>query len=66
MYIKMKLGDIMQTFLNDFSVFMDLVFDGISSLWNWLMSTVLGEIILFTIIIGIFFILFNLFVDSKD
>lgn len=56
----------MQTFLSDFSFFMELVFSGITSLWNWLMSTILGEIILFGIIIGIFFIIFNLFIDSKD
>ena len=65
-YITIKLGDIMQTFLSDFSFFMELVFSGIASLWNWLMSTILGEIILFGIIIGIFFIIFNLFIDSKD
>lgn len=56
----------MQQFLSDFSFFMELLFNGVSSLWNWLMSTILGELILFVIIIGIFFIIFNLFIDSKD
>lgn len=56
----------MQQFLSDFAFFMELVFNGITALWEWLIGTVLGEIILFGIIIGLFFFVVNLIADMKD
>lgn len=56
----------MNSFLNDFSVFFNKMFDCVVSIWNWLISTTIGEIIIFTIIISFFLFVLNLFVDFKD
>ena len=56
----------MQSYLADFNYFIGLIFDGISTIWNWLTSNILGEILIFMIIISIFFLVLNLFIDSKD
>lgn len=56
----------MENFMNDFSVFFSKIFNCLTSLWNWLSSTIIGEILLFIIIISLFFFLLNLIIDFKD
>lgn len=56
----------MQTFINDFGIFFNKIFECMTSLFNWFTGTVIGEIFIFIIIISLFFFLINLFVDFKD
>lgn len=56
----------METFVNDFSIFFSKIMSSLSIFWNWFSSTVLGEIIIFVLLIALFFFLINLFVDFKD
>ncbi len=56
----------MQELMNDFQVFFSGIFSCLTSLWNWLISTTLGEIILFVVLISIFIFIINLFIDFKD
>lgn len=56
----------MQNLLNDFRTFFNVIIGCMSDIYNWLTSTVIGEIIFFIILISLFFFLINLFVDFKD
>ena len=56
----------MQSFVNDFGIFFGAIFNCIKSFWNWFISTTMGEIILYTILISIFFLIVNLIVNFKD
>lgn len=56
----------MQEFINDFKIFFSGIFDCIISMWNWLIGTTLGEIIIFLVIISLFFFLLNIVIDFKD
>lgn len=56
----------MSEFMNDFSIFFSSLLNGIQSLWNWLFSTVLGEVILFTIIISLFLTIIYWIIDFKN
>ena len=56
----------MSNFMSDFGIFFNSILGGIQTLWNWLFSTVLGEIILFTIIISLFLSLIYLIIDFKN
>lgn len=56
----------MQNLVNDFNLFLGMIFGGIKSTYNWFLSTEIGEIFIFVIIISLFFFLINLFVDFKD
>ena len=56
----------MQQFVNDFSIFFNKMFECIISMWNWIISTTLGEIIIFLVLISIFLLLINQFINFKD
>lgn len=56
----------MTQFMNDFQVFFNGIFSCLTTLWNWLTSNIIGEILLFVIIISIFIFILNLFIDFKD
>lgn len=56
----------MSNFMSDFNIFFTSILGGIQTLWNWLFSTVLGEIILFTIIISLFLYLIYKIIDFKN
>lgn len=56
----------MSNFMSDFNIFFTSILGGIQTLWNWLFSTVLGEVILFTIIISLFLSLIYLIIDFKN
>ena len=49
----------MSNFLNDFNLFF-------TKMWNWLFSTVIGEVILFTILISLFLFIIYLIIDFKN
>ena len=61
-----KLGDNMETFMNNFSIFFNKLFEGVQTFWNWYISTIIGQITIFTLLIALFFFVVNLFVDWKD
>ena len=56
----------MQSFVNDFSLFFDMIFNSIKSFFNWYFTTIVGEITLFVLIIALFFFVANLIIDMKD
>lgn len=56
----------MESFVNDFGIFFNMIFNCVSKLFNWFISTTLGEILLFMIIISLFLFIVNIFVDFKD
>lgn len=56
----------MQNLLNDFRTFFNVIIGCMSDIYNWLTSTVIGEIIFFIILISIFFFFLNLFTNFKD
>ena len=62
----MWLGDYMASFMSDFSTFFNYILAAIQTLWNWLFSTVLGEIILFTVLISLFIYIIYLIIDFKN
>ncbi len=55
----------MQNFLNDFNIFFNMIFGKIVEIYNWLINTVLGEIMLFMIIITIFIGIIYLIIDMR-
>ena len=56
----------MSNFMSDFNIFFNSIFGGVQTIWNWLFSTVLGEIILFTIIISLFLTIIYWIIDFKN
>lgn len=62
----MWLGDYMASFMSDFSTFFNYILAALQTFWNWLFSTVLGEIILFVILISLFIYIIYLIIDFKN
>ena len=56
----------MSNFLNDFNIFLNFIITSIGSIYNWLISTVLGEILLFIVIISIFLFVIYLIINFKN
>ena len=56
----------METFMNNFSIFFNKLFEGVQTFWNWYISTIIGQITIFILLIALFFFVVNLFVDWKD
>lgn len=56
----------MENFMSDFNVFLNFFINGINLIWNWLISTILGKIIIFTVIISIFIYIINKLVSIGD
>ena len=56
----------MSNFLNDFNIFLNFIITTMSTIYNWLVSTVLGEIILFVVIISIFLFVIHLIIEFKN
>lgn len=56
----------MEKFLNDFTLFFEKIFSCCKILFDWLTSNILGEIIIFVIIVSLFFFFINLFIKLKD
>lgn len=56
----------MQNFMNDFNIFFNSFLNGVKSIFNWLLSTTIGEIFLFIIIIFIFIFILGLITKFKD
>lgn len=44
----------MESFMSDFNIFLNFFVQGISLIWDWLIGTILGKIIVFLVIISIF------------
>lgn len=56
----------MENFIKDYRIFFNCFFSSIIELFNWLMSTVIGEIIICCIIMGIFLLIVDLIIELKD
>lgn len=56
----------MSTFINDFNIFFSGIFSGIQTFWNWFSTTVIGEVILFIVIISVFLFVLSWIIDFKN
>lgn len=56
----------MENFMGDFSIFLSFFINGINLIWNWLIGTIIGKIIIFLLIISIFIYIINKFVEIGD
>ena len=56
----------MSNFLNDFNIFLYFIITSMSTIYNWLTSTVLGEIIIFVVLISIFLFVVHLIIEFKN
>lgn len=56
----------MNDFLSDFNVFLTFFINAINLIWNWLLSTIVGKIIIFILIISVFIYLISKFVSIGD
>lgn len=56
----------MSSLLSDYKIFFSSVFDSIKNIYNWIFTTAIGEVYLFTIIIAMFFLIIYMFNEFKD
>ena len=56
----------METFINDFKIFFAAIFEMLGSLWGWLETTIIGEILIFVILIGIFIGFITIIINLKN
>ncbi len=56
----------MNSFLADFQTFLNFILSAMGSVYNWLITTVLGEILLFIVIISIFLFVIYLIIEFKN
>lgn len=56
----------MTSFLSDFNIFFNSIYNMITTFFAWMISTVLGEIILFDIIISLFITVVYLIINMKN
>lgn len=55
----------MQNFVSDFTLFFNAIVNCLASFYNWFLSNILGEILLFIIIIGIFLYVIRLIINLR-
>lgn len=58
--------DNMSSFINDFKLFFNVIFECLTEIFNWLTSTIIGEIIFFVIIMSAFVGFIVMIVHMKD
>ena len=56
----------MQNFMNNFNIFLSFFISGINIIYNWLISTIIGQIIIFILIISIFIYIINKLTELDD
>lgn len=56
----------MSEFMSDFGIFFNSILGSVQTLWQWLISTVFGQIITFTIIISLFLTVIFWIIDFKN
>lgn len=56
----------METFVNNFQIFFNKLFELTVDFWNWYITTIVGQITIFILLIALFFFLINLIIDWKD
>jgi hypothetical protein len=57
----------MKEFISDFNIFFNGIFGALQTLWDWLFSTtVLGKVILFTVLISIFIFIVLAIINFKQ
>lgn len=49
----------MENFMNNFNVFFNSILNAIVSVWNWLSSTLIGQLLISIILISFFLFLLN-------
>lgn len=47
----------MSSFMSNFNIFFSSCLSSLGSLWSWFISTILGQIFVFTILISLFILL---------
>jgi len=56
----------MVSYMSDFQVFFQYVWGGFGQIFNWLSTTILGDIMFFTLMILIFLFAIRLIIGLKD
>lgn len=56
----------MLSFMEDFNIFFSFIISALTSLWTWLISTILGKIIIFIFVISIFMWIVDRLVSIGD
>ena len=56
----------MEQFMKDFAIFYATIQASIADFWIWFIDTIIGKIILFTLIISIFMWVIKLFIELKE
>lgn len=56
----------MQTLLNDFSIFFTAIWNYVIQIYNWIINSIVGELIIFTVIISLFFFIIYKFNEMKN
>ena len=49
----------MSTFVSNFALFFNAFLGAVSDTWTWLISTIIGQVIVFMVIISLFMFLFS-------
>ncbi|GEM_PF-4000857 len=53
----------MSTFMQNFNIFFNNILSSVSSLWTWLISTVIGQILISIILIMTFIFILNIIIS---
>ena len=56
----------MQNFMTNFNTFLGFFMSGLSIVYNWLINTIIGQIMIFVIIISIFIYIIAKLVEIGD
>lgn len=56
----------MVNYMSDFQTFLDYIMSGIIQIFTWISTTILGEIMFFTLMILIFLFAIRLIIGLKD
>lgn len=56
----------MSQFLLDFQAFYTMILSAIADLWFWLTTTIIGEIIIFILVLYIFLFVLKLIISLKN
>ena len=53
----------MQNFMTNFNIFLGFFMSGVNTIYNWLIGTIIGQIMIFIIIISIFMYIISKLVE---
>lgn len=56
----------MENFLYDFNLFFNKIWSSVQSISEWIFSSIIGEILIFIILISLFIFIISLLINMKD